>query len=78
MQTYIAIVFPADGERGTPGVREIRARFPADAAEKAEVAPGQHVLIVERDRTHRFDRAAIAPLEERSPDGNHLPTAGPA
>ena len=54
-----------------PRVATVEARFPADAAEKANVQPGGYCVVV--TDAHRFDRAEQAPLEPKQLDGNPLP-----
>jgi hypothetical protein len=59
-----------------PRVCEVDARFPADAAEAANVQPGGHCVVI--TDAARFDRAPQAPLEAKALDGNPLPAEATA
>ena len=85
MKDYIVISYPPK-TKPTPNastytvaepvtVKTTRARTPADAAEVVGVRPGGYAVVVEKDKTQRFDRAERAPLVENRPDGNPLDVA---
>jgi hypothetical protein len=73
---YLVIVYPGPPAAEPPRVVEVDARFPADAAEKANVRPGGHCIVV--TDAQRFDRAPQAPLEPKALDGNPLPAKATA
>lgn len=86
MNRYIVIVYPAPvsaqdmgkvfyqaGSVQTnrqPTVTRVTARSPEIAAEGAKVPAGGYALIIAESDVRRFDRAPVAPLEERATDGN--------
>lgn len=89
MESYIVIVYPAppmtrpdlqsSGQswsgKTQPTVKRHTARSPAQAAEDASVPAGGYALVIQEKDAKRFDRAAVAPLEQKRPDGNSLPRA---
>lgn len=86
---YLVVVHPPKPERprdGTttytvgepPTVQQVTASSAEAAAQQANVSPGGYCLVAVVADVKRFDRAKIAPLEQRYADGTPLPMAGPA
>lgn len=74
MTNYVVIVFPAPVTRGTdmswtslrdsPRVKKIKASSPKMAVANVGVNPGGYALVAEEEDFERFERAAVAPLEQ--------------
>jgi hypothetical protein len=91
-QTYATITYPAPpAMRGTqdinsqvsgknlqPTVKIVTARSEQAAADAVKVPAGGYVLVFALSKGRRYDRAAVAPLEEKRADGNPLPRVADA
>jgi len=53
----------------TPEIKRVTADTPRQAASSVAVKPGGHVLVVPQEFITRFNRPALAPLEEVTLDG---------